>query len=560
MSIVDDLENSTDIVELVSKFVRLKKAWANYKWLCPFPGHSEKTPSFVVSPSKQLAYCFWCHRGGGPLKFLMDLENSDFKEALENLAQITGRADVVFHTSQKEREEEKNIYSLHSDVVKYYSKSLKNNLQVIEYLRKRGITESDIDTFHLGYAESWIDLYHYLSEKWYKNNNIEQSKIFLDLGVKKDKFTGRIIFPIQNNRGDFVWFAWRIIEHWEPKYLNSPATNIYDKSSILYWLFQWKKDIVDKDFVIICEWYMDVIALHRAGIKNTVCVSGTALTEKQIEMLKRLTSKYYLCFDSDNAWKKATLQSIELLKNKWIEIKIITIEWGKDPDEFIKAGGDFNVLINNALSPVSYFLKNSNFSENSIDEKKKILKDILEWIKAFSDNVERDFYIKEVAEILNINIKIVYDEFNKIKNSSLKNEAKSDLTWKGYSLEIMTLAYILTFPKYKNLFEEKIIFKSKLDQKIISLLWSNGAIENFDIETKNMIKWAWLEIEEETSNFTEEKIIESIEKLIEKININLFKNEAEELKKALEKNGNDIESIMRYNELIKTAKKYKIKT
>lgn len=557
MSIVDELESSIDIVELVSKFVRLKKAGANYKACCPFPGHNEKTPSFVVSPSKQLAYCFGCHKWGGPLKFIMDIENSEFKEAIGTLAQITWKTDISFHTSQKEIEEEKNIYSLHSDIVKYYKKALQNNPKIIDYLKKRGITESDIETFHLGYADSWIDLYHYLSEKWYKNNIIEEAKVFIDINSKKDKFTWRIIFPIQNNRGDFVGFAGRIIESWEPKYLNSPATKIYDKSSILYWLFQWKKEVVDKNYVIICEGYMDVIALHRAGFKNTVCVSGTALTEKQIDTLKRFTNKYYLCFDNDNAGQKATAASIELLKNKGIEIKIIRMENGKDPDELIKWGWDFSHCIDIALTPIGYALKTSIFSVNSIDEKRKILKEVLETIKAFTDDVEKDFYIKEVAELLGINIKIVYDEFNKIKNSSVKNEAIKD---KSYSLETICCAYIITFPSCTEIFEEKIIFKNKLDPKIISLMQNPKAIETFDIETKETIRGASLEIEEETRIFTEDKIKESIEKLIEKLNISLFKIEAEKLKSALIKNENDMESLMRYNELIKIAKKYKIKT
>lgn len=557
MSIVDELESSIDIVELVSKFVRLKKAGANYKACCPFPGHNEKTPSFVVSPSKQLAYCFGCHKWGGPLKFIMDIENSEFKEAIQTLAQITGKTDISFHTSQKEIEEEKSIYSLHGDIVKYYKKALQNNPKIVDYLKKRGITESDIETFHLGYADSWIDLYHFLSEKWYKNNIIEESKVFIDINSKKDKFTGRIIFPIQNNRGDFVWFAGRIIESWEPKYLNSPATKIYDKSSILYWLFQWKKEVVDKNYVIICEGYMDVIALHRAGFKNTVCVSGTALTEKQIDTLKRFTNKYYLCFDNDNAGQKATATSIELLKNKGIEIKIIQMENGKDPDELIKSGGDFSHFIDIALTPIGYALKTSIFSVHSIDEKRKTLKEVLETIKAFTDDVEKDFYIKEVAQLLEINIKIVYDEFNKIKNSRDTNEALKD---KSYSLETVCSAYIITFPSCTGIFEEKIIFKNKLDPKIIALMQNPKAIDTFDIETKETIRWASLEIEEETRVFTEDKIKESIEKLIEKLNISLFKIEAEKLKNALTKNENDMESLMRYNELIKIAKKYKIKT
>ncbi len=560
MSIIQELEDSIDIIELVSKYAKLKKTWANYKALCPFPWHSEKTPSFVASPSKQIAYCFGCHRGGGPLKFIMDIENCEFKEAVDILAQITGKKDINFAGSRKDIENEKDIFSLHNDIVKYYKKALSQNKEVIRYLtEKRGMKQEQIEAFNIGFAESGHDLYRYLEEKNYKDTLIEEAKVFIDLKNKKDKFLGRIIFPIQNLRGDIIAFAGRIINTGEPKYLNSPATKMYDKSAILYGLYQGKKEIIEKDFVIICEGYLDVIALHTAWYKNTVCVSGTAFTEKQIEILKRLTHKFYLCFDGDGAGEKATRLAIELLKNKGIEVHIITLHWGKDPDEVIKNWMNFQDFIDKALSPIGFLLNKNETNISSIEEKKVFLKEILEVLKNYSDNVEKDFYIKEIAQKLDINVKIVYDEFNKLRfKKEEKEEIQKEIS--HYSYEEIAIGYILCYPQHKNIWKEKIAFPEKIPHSFSKLLDDEKKIENLPIEEKELLRWISLEIEEKNKSFTEEMILFSIEKIIEKINISLFKKESLRLKEIMQKDKDNINVLKDYNELLIKAKKYKIKT
>jgi DNA primase len=560
LSIIQELEDSIDIIELVSKYAKLKKTWANYKALCPFPWHSEKTPSFVASPSKQIAYCFGCHRGGGPLKFIMDIENCEFKEAVDILAQITGKKDINFAGSRKDIENEKDIFSLHNDIVKYYKKALSQNKEVIRYLtEKRGMKQEQIEAFNIGFAESGHDLYRYLEEKNYKDTLIEEAKVFIDLRNKKDKFLGRIILPIQNLRGDIIGFAGRIINTGEPKYLNSPATKMYDKSAILYGLYQGKKEIIEKDFVIICEGYPDVIALHTAWYKNTVCVSGTALSEKQIEILKRLTHKFFLCFDNDGAGEKATKMAIERLKNKGIEVHIITLHWGKDPDEVIKNWMNFQDFIDKALSPIGFLLNKNETNISSIEEKKVFLKEILEVLKNYSDNVEKDFYIKEIAQKLDINIKIVYDEFNKLRfKKEEKEEIQKEIS--HYSYEEIAIGYILCYPQHKNIWKEKIAFPEKIPHSFSKLLDDEKKIENLPIEEKELLRWISLEIEEKNKSFTEEMILFSIEKIIEKINISLFKKESLRLKEIMQKDKNNINVLKDYNELLIKAKKYKIKT
>ncbi|NUJ97283.1 DNA primase [Candidatus Gracilibacteria bacterium] len=558
LSIIQELEDSIDIVELVSKYAKLKKTGANYKALCPFPGHNEKTPSFVVSPGKQIAYCFGCHRGGGPLKFIMDIENCEFKEAVDILAQISGRKDIKFGNSKKEIENEKDIFSLHQDIVNYYKKALFENKEILKYLEERGMKEEQMKIFNIGFADSGHNLYRHLEEKNYKETLIEEAKIFSDLKTRKDKFLGRLIFPIQNLRGDFVGFAGRIIKVGEPKYLNSPATKIYDKSAILYGLYQGKKEIIEKDFVIICEGYMDVISLHQAGYKNTVCVSGTALTEKQIEILKRLTHKFYLCFDNDDAGEKATRLSIENLKNKGIEVKIIKLENGKDPDEIIKNGINFQEFIDNALSPIGFLIQNNKTNLKSLEEKKIFLKEVLEVLKSYSDNVEKDFYIKEIATKLDINIKIVYDEFNKLRFK--KEEGNDAINSQNYSYEQVAIAYILAYPQYKNIWQEKILFLHKMPPSFSQILTNEKNTESLPLEEKELLRGLSFEIEEKNKNSNEEMIINSIEKIIEKINISLFKEESSRLKSLMQKDKNDINTLTQYNELLIKAKKYKIKT
>jgi DNA primase len=269
--------------------------------VCPFPGHSEKTPSFMVSPPKQLAYCFWCHKWGWAVKFVMDIENCEFKEAIEILGNFTW-IQVNTNFDKEKFEAQKNIYSLYKAAVDYYKKALKNYPEVKKYLSDRWLSSEIIEKFHFGYSDSWLELYNYLKNKWFEDSLIEESKIFVDVRNKKDKFINRIIFPIQNLRWDFVAFTARILWNWEPKYINSPASKYYDKSAILYWLFDAKTAITKNDFVIVTEWQMDTISLQAAWFFNTVAVSGTALTEKHLWILKRLTKKIYLCFDWDKAW------------------------------------------------------------------------------------------------------------------------------------------------------------------------------------------------------------------------------------------------------------------
>ena len=556
MWIVEDLESSIDIVELVKRYANLKKAWANYKALCPFPWHNEHTPSFLVSPSKQIGYCFWCHRWGWPLKFIMDIENCSFKEAVEILSSITWVKVKWYDFSQEQVK--KNIYWVFKDIVNYYKKSLNASMEIQKYLFDRWLTKESIEKYEFGYADSWIELYNYLLWKWYDDDLISQTNVFLDLKTKKDKFIWRIIFPIKNIRWDIVGLAWRITWAWEPKYLNSPASTIYDKSSILYWLFEWRNEVTKKDFLIITEWYMDCISLQQAWFKNTVCVSWTALTEKHITIIKKLTHKIYLCFDNDKAWKNATELSIEMLKNKDMEVKIISLDWWKDPDEIIKSWGDFQHFIDNALSPIWYELKNIQLT-NSLNDKKDILNKLLKIVKNYQNNVEVDYYLKEISAKLDIKIDIVYQEYNKTKLERRENSqvsTKSQLT----SSDII-IWYCINYPEKIGFIKENIKLKKYISKDLELILenWSD-IINTFEIDKKNKYIWISqnnesLEIKAQIENTTiknDETIENDILRAISKLDNDLLSIASQILKQKM--NQWEPSAFEEYKELLKIKK------
>jgi len=554
MSLVEELENSIDIVDLVSKYTKLKKAGANYKCNCPFPGHNEKTPSFMVSPAKQLAYCFGCHKWGWPLKFIMDIENCEFKEAINILAQITWKQISWFNTEKFETN--RNMYSLYKDASNYYKQTLKKYPEVLKYLSDRGINNETIEKFHFWYSDSGLALYNYLREKWYDDNMIYESKIFVDIKTRKDKFINRVIFPIQNLRWDFIAFTARIIWVWEPKYLNSPASEYYDKSAILYWLYTAKNEITKKDFVIITEWQMDTISMQAAGFLNTVAVSGSALTEKHLSILKRLTHKLYLCFDSDSAWEKATKLALEIIKNKWFEVKIILLPNWKDPDDIIKSGADFSNYVQNALSPIWYYINKSNFDLNSLEDKKKLLNELLIIIKSFSDNLEKDYYLKEIVKKLDFRESIVYDSFNKIRIE--KEEKKEDNTKKtNFTNEELAIWYIIYDEKTKDVIKNNLFFKEQLGSDLELLLENKLDFDKISLEKKDKYKAISMMIESENEAKTEENIKENIEKLINHINTGNYKNIVLDLKNKME--NWDVDAFKRYSETISLAKKHWIK-
>ena len=555
MATPEELESAVDIVDLVQRYIKLKKAGANYKAVCPFPGHNEKTPSFMVSPAKQLAYCFGCHKWGGALKFVMDIENCEFRESMEILGGITGIK--IGNVNPEKAKLTKNLYHIYRDAKTYYKSALQKYPEVKKYLIDRWISDEIIDKFDFGYSDSWVELYNYLKKSGYDDKIINDSAIFVNVWAKKDKFINRIIFPIQNARWDFVAFTGRIMGKWEPKYLNSPATSVYDKSAILYWLFKARNFITKKDFVIVTEWQMDVVSLHQAGFINSVAISWTALTDKHIKTLKRLTHKIYLCFDGDKAWEKATKLSIENLKNKDLEIRIIIMPENWDPDDYIKSGWNFQDLIKNAISPIWFLIEKADFDINSIDEKKKFLTEILETLKSYNSIVEKDFYLKEISKKLNLREDTVYEAFNRTR---LKREAfrENNIKKVEYTSEDYAIWYIINNENILAELREKIIFRDFISLDLANFLAEWWTIVNqMELEKKSKYQAIAMKIENNSTSQTNEVIWNTIDKLVKKINLDSYKKAIKILKEKMNKW--DIQAFSEYSEIVKKAQKMGLK-
>lgn len=409
MSISKDIENKINIVELVSKYVPLKKAGTNFKACCPF--HNEKTPSFIVSPAKNIAYCFSCHKGGGPLNFLMEIEKIEFREALQILAKETGTE--LKSDFNRDAERRTDVYEIYKSVAENYHAELflPENRDKLEYVYSRGLSDETIAKFKIGYSGNPRELFAKLKARGIPEKDLLDSGIFV--GPGRDKFYGRIIFPIANYSGNVVAFTGRIIGAGEPKYLNSPASKIFDKSSILYGLHLAKSEISKRGSAIVVEGQMDTVSLHQAGVLNAVGISGTALTKEHAGYLKRLTSKIYLCLDSDDAGTKATFASIEALANEDFEVRVIRIPSGKDPDEFVKNGGDFDELQKkHSLSVVEFFIAEGGrrYDLTGAPGKTAMIRDLLRFVRGLTDRIEADMRLREISRSLDVSLETLYAE------------------------------------------------------------------------------------------------------------------------------------------------------
>jgi len=331
MSDIDDILSRVDIVDIVSQYVNLKKTWRNYTWLCPF--HSEKTPSFVVSEEKQIFKCFWCWKWWNAITFLREIENLDFYDALKILAEKAGieLKTKNFTKNEKEISQKDTLLKINKTALNFFHKELFEDENAMNYLQnERKLTKELIVKYKLWYAPKESNkLIKYLEDKWFSKEDI----LLAGLARKTSSgsiyafFTNRIMFPVFNSLGDVVAFSWRIF-NWETntwKYVNTPETIIYHKSNILYNYNNAKK--TKKDFLIVVEWYMDVIWLDRLGYDNAVATCWTALTEQHAKLLKRVSNKIVFAFDNDNAGLQASLRWEKLALSLWLYPLIYKIEW-----------------------------------------------------------------------------------------------------------------------------------------------------------------------------------------------------------------------------------------
>lgn len=404
--LVEEIRSGNDIVDVISGYVRLTKKGSTYFGLCPF--HNEKTPSFSVSPNKQLYYCFGCGAGGNVITFLMEYENYTFPEALEVLANRIGielPKQEMTAEQKKASDKRARLLEVNKEAAKYFYTLLRSErgTRAHEYFRNRGLSEETIKKFGLGYSDKYSDdLYRYLRSKGYEDELLKDSGL-ISIDEKRgghDKFWNRAMFPIMDVRGKVIGFGGRVMGDGEPKYLNSPETMIFDKSRNLYGLNLART--TKKNQILLCEGYMDVIALHQAGFDNAVAALGTAFTVGHANLLRRYTKEVYLTFDSDGAGIRAAKRAIPILKEAGITAKVINMQPYKDPDEFIKALGAeaYEERIKNAESSFMFEIRimEEDYDLKDPEGKAAFYNEIAKQLLQFSEELEREVYIEAIAE------------------------------------------------------------------------------------------------------------------------------------------------------------------
>lgn len=516
--IIDEVKSANDIVDVVSQYVTLKRQGTTYFGPCPF--HREKTPSFAVTPDKQIYHCFGCGEGGNVVRFIMRVENISFKEAIEFLAE---RAKITLPTTDyreeglsqdefKMREYHKNqMYEVNKEAGRFFYSNIEKSNQAKEYITKRKLSLSTVRKFGLGFALDDNGLYKYLKEKGFKEDDMLATGLIgkNDKGYMYDKFKNRLMFPIFDVRGRVVAFGGRALASHEelkaqriPKYVNSPENLIYTKGRHLYGLNLAKKTSVKMKRILVVEGYMDVISPHQTGITNVVASLGTALTEAQGKLLRQYAEEVVLSYDSDAAGQKAIMRGIEIMQSLGVMVKVLQMEGAKDPDEFVLKYGPerFEKLINNSLSAVEYKIQmlKQDYNLQDTTDKIKFLNKMAEVLAKVENNIERDIYIEKLSKEVGVGKEAIQAEVEKFlfKDSKTVNkfvlpvneEKKKDTVTEKSDLEEMIL-YLLTskdkaiYNKVKGVaFVED--FKVPTNKKILSLLYNkyeNGDIANIDL-------------------------------------------------------------------------------
>lgn len=482
--ILEEIKSRLDIVDFISDYVDLKKAGQNYKGLCPF--HSEKTPSFIVSPDKQIYHCFGCGEGGNIFSFIMRHDNITFPEAIKILAR---RAGVNIREKKGKTSEEGLTYKLielNRESLRVFQENLRKSREALAYLEKRGIDIEAIKNFSIGYSmKSWSHLYNYLKDKGFSDSLMLQAGLVAK-GEKglHDIFRGRIMFPIKNIQGEVIAFGGRVMDDSMPKYLNSPDTIIFKKGENLYGLDVAKDEIRKKGFVIITEGYLDVIASHQKGFPNTVAPLGTALTEAHLLRLKRFAKKAIVVFDGDEAGKAAARRSIPIFFSHGFQVKVLLLPEGEDPDSFLRNNDPdaFKNALSMARTPLSFLF------DSSILDRTETTREAIGMIARVKDLLLREELLKELSELsgfremsLRAELKRISAEKSNLKAKNIKgNEPNRTISNKGYDEELLLLSSVIAFPERVNEILKKLPlnnFRNNLVRGIFERLKEGESLE-----------------------------------------------------------------------------------
>ena len=418
--IIEEVRQRNDIVDVISSYVKLKKTGSNYMGLCPF--HSEKSPSFSVSGNKQMYHCFGCGVGGNVFTFVMEYENFTFVEALKFLADRCGVQLPQTEASPEARRQadiRNRLLEINKEAAKYFVYQLRSaqGQHAMEYLKGRELSDETIKKFGLGYSNKYSDdLYQYLKEKGYEDSVLKESGL-ISMDEKKgayDKFWNRVMYPIMDANSKVIGFGGRVLGEGTPKYLNSPETKVFDKSRNLYGLHLARTARTRS--IILCEGYMDVIAMHQAGFSNAVASLGTAFTGLQANLLKRYADEILLLYDSDGAGVKAALRAIPILKEAGLPAKVVKLAPYKDPDEFIKALGreEFQKRLDEAMNSFFFEIEvlEKEYDFNDPEQKTRFYNEMAKRLLVFTEELERNNYIEAMAR----KYRIAFEDLRKLVN------------------------------------------------------------------------------------------------------------------------------------------------
>ena len=576
--LIEEIKNSNDIVDVISQYVILKRSGRNFFGLCPF--HKEKSPSFSVSPDKQIFHCFGCGVGGNVIHFVSKIENIDFRETIELLA---NRANITLPTLDNSYQDNKRailkskVYEINEIAAKFYHENLyrPTSKEAQNYIKKRKLDNRTLKSFLIGYSGTFDELYRVLKSKGYTEEEILASSLVnkTDNGRFVDRFRRRLMIPIQDTTGRFIAFGGRVLDDSKPKYINSPENIVYSKGRNLFGLNIAKKGDTKK--IIIVEGYMDAISLYQRGITNVVASLGTALTEQQGRLLRKNSEQVIIGYDADGAGQAATLRGLEILQNMGCDIRVLQIYGAKDPDEFIiKYGPErFQKCVDNAISLVEFKVKilKQNLNIENINDKIKFLNEIAKILAKVDNNMEKEIYIDKISEEYGISKEAIYGEVNKLiynKSSEKKvlerppiknyiqNKQTEKLDESVIKREKMVIYILVNYPKESyNSIKDKITvddIKSEINKKIILKIYEqyakgsiNNIIDLFDEEEiVNYLSGIMTDdfgisdinkcIEDLLNTYNKEKLINTRNDIIKKLE-NTNNMSAEEIKQLEEK-------------------------
>lgn len=416
--IIQDVAERNDIYDTISKYVRLKKAGNSYVGLCPF--HNEKTPSFSVSVQRGIFRCFGCGASGNVISFVMKIENIPFYEAVNKLAEaanitIPQTSSYSTEDAAKTKKRKEQLYEINKEAAMFFYECMKKSEKCIEYLKKRKITGEVAKKFWIGFApDSWNSLFDHLVKKGYAESDIFDAGLIKrhESGRYYDMFRNRLIIPIFDVNNNIIAFGGRVFDDSKPKYLNSPESVIFSKSKNLYGINIARHS--KKDFVLLTEGYMDTIALMKSGYFNSVATLGTALTTNQAKYLANNFKEVVICYDGDNAGRKARKAAIGILREHDVKISVIDMGDCKDPDEFITKNGvdRFNVILKNRKADMEYIMKDFELEYDTADHRQLVsyVSDVLEYFRLIKSSVEQDVYVNMLSAATKVSANAIYSQ------------------------------------------------------------------------------------------------------------------------------------------------------